>query len=192
MEVYVNIGLSFWDFLITIIMIWAIYRGYVKGAIVHAVTLLVILAGIAISARVAYTVFDMTQTQFRVPLYNMPVVIFGTLFTFTVFLAHFVGNKVIANLGKTALGIKNRLLGILINVIKYLFMLSIALIMIFKIDANHEFISQTEKERTKFFFPVMNIAPSIFKSLRFPEVNPIPHSKPTYLEPSNDQDLDID
>lgn len=192
MEVYVNIGLSFWDFLITIVLLWAIYKGYRRGAIVHSIMLLALLAGIAIAARMGYGVYNMLQDKARVPLYNMPVVIFALLFALAIVGSHLIGNKVSNNVGKTPRGFTNRLLGVAVSVVKYLFILSVALILVYKIDANYEFISRDEKQRTKLFYPVMNIAPSAFRILRFPEVNPVPDGKPDYLEQSQEEEFDLD
>ncbi len=192
MEVYVNIGLSFWDFLISVILLWAIYRGYRKGVIVHSVTLLVLLVGTAFSAKIGYGIFYTVQDRARVPLYNMPIVIFAILFVIAVFVSHFVGGKVMKNLGKPQLGFTNRMLGVGVNLIKYLFMISVCLILIFKLDSNYEFISKEEKARTKLFFPVMNIAPSVFRILRFPEVNPVPYDKPSYMEEMQDDEFNLD
>ncbi|MEA2041786.1 MAG: CvpA family protein [Bacteroidota bacterium] len=181
MEIYVDIGLSFWDFVITVALFWAVFKGYRRGAIVHSVMLLVLLAGIGIAAKLSYGIYAGVQDKARVPLYNMPVVIFALLFIVAVVGSHIIGNKVMDNVGKTPRGFTNRILGIAVSVVKYLFILSASLIIIYKIDINYEFISQDEKSRTKLFYPVMNIAPSAFKILRFQEVHPIPKKKPDYL-----------
>jgi membrane protein required for colicin V production len=193
MEIYVDIGLSFWDFVISVILFWAIYKGYRRGAIVHSVMLLVLLAGIGIAAKLSYGIYDGVQDKARIPLYNMPVVVFGLLFGLAVIASHIIGNKVIGNIGKTPRGFTNRILGVAVSVVKYLFIISVSLILIYKIDINYEFISRDEKERTKLFYPVMNIAPSAFKILRFPEVNPIPDRKPDYLdEPADEPELNLE
>jgi membrane protein required for colicin V production len=191
MEIYVDIGLSFWDFIISVILFWAIYKGYRRGAIVHSVMLLVLLAGIGIAAKLSYGIYEGVQDKARIPLYNMPVTVFGLLFGLAVIASHIIGNKVIGNIGKTPRGFTNRILGVAVSVVKYLFIISVSLILIYKIDVNYEFISRDEKERTKLFYPIMNIAPSAFKILRFPEVNPIPEKKPDYLADPQKDDLDL-
>lgn len=159
----------------------------------HSVMLLVLLAGIGIAAKLSYGIYDGVQDKARIPLYNMPVVVFGLLFGLAVIASHIIGNKVIGNIGKTPRGFTNRILGVAVSVVKYLFIISVSLILIYKIDINYEFISRDEKERTKLFYPVMNIAPSAFKILRFPEVNPIPDRKPDYLdEPADEPELNLE
>jgi len=178
MNIYVDIGISFLDFLITIVLFWAIYRGYKHGAIVHSVALLVLLAGIGISGKLAYFIHDFMQERARVTLYNLPVIVFTILATISIIGAHFTANKVVGNIGPKPKGGLNRVLGVAVNIVKYLYMISLALIVIFKLDANFDFIHSKEKERTKLFYPVLHIAPATFKMLEFRELHPVPASKP--------------
>ena len=159
-----------------------------RGAIIHSVALLVLLAAIGISAKLSYFVYDYIQDKARVTLFNLPVIIFLLLSIPSVIGAHFTANKVIGNIGKTPKGSLNRVLGVLVNVTKYLFMISIVLIMVFKLDANFSILSDKEKERTRLFYPILNIAPSIFRPLRFQEIHPVPTHKPDGIDRGNEKD----
>ncbi|GEM_PF-1158113 len=178
MDIYVDIGLSFLDVLISLALFWAIYRGYKRGAIIHAVSLLVLLVGLGISASLSYALFGYMQERARVTLYNLPVILFFVFAVLSVIGAHFTANKVATNVGAEAKGFVNKLLGVLVNVVKYLYMTSVVLIMLFKIDANYDFIHEKEQTRTKLYYPVLNIAPATFKLLRFNELYPVPTEKP--------------
>ena len=192
MDIYIDAGVSLFDFLITIVLIWAVYRGYKRGSIIHSVALLVLLAGIVVSAKVSYMFYGFLADRSRIPLINLPVIIFAVLFVFSVIGAHFVANKVTGNVGKEPKGFTNKILGILVNVVKYLFMTSIVLIFIFKLDASFEFIHKNEKQRTKLYYPVLSIAPSAFKILRFPEINPVPIGKPEEVKREDNLQDDLD
>ncbi len=182
MNIYVDIGISFIDFLISITLFWAIYRGYKLGAIVHSVALLVLLAGIGLSGKISYAFFYFVQERARVTLYNLPVILFAIFSIFSIFAAHFITNKVIANVGATPKGSLNRFLGIAVNIVKYLYMISIISIILFKLDANFDLIHSKEKERTSLFYPILSIAPTTFRMLRFKELHPVPMSKPDVYE----------
>ncbi len=177
-----DINLSFFDVIIFSVLFWAIYRGYTRGSIIHSVALLVLVAGTVIAAKFSYFIYDFFTMRAKIPLVNLPVIIFSILFILAVLGSHFVANKVIGNIGKTPKGMTNRVLGIFVNLVKYLFMISIVLIFIFKLDASFNFIHKKEKERTNFFYPVLSIAPSAFRVLRFPEIDPVPLSKPKEFE----------
>ena len=146
MDVYINLP-AFTDIIIYLFLFWAIYRGYMRGAIIHSVALLVLLAAIGVSAKLSYFVYEYIQDRARVTLYNLPVILFLILSVFSVIGAHFTANKVIGNIGKTPKGMLNRTLGVFVNITKYLFMISIVSIMIFKLDANFSVINDKEKEQ---------------------------------------------
>ena len=192
MEIYVDVGISFFDFLIIIVLFWAIYRGYTRGAIIHSVALLVLLGGIGISAHLSYVIYGWIQEKARVPLYNLPVILFFFMAVASIIGSHIVARKVIGNIGKTPKGKWNRGLGVLVNVVKYLYMISIAFIMIYKLDANYHFIHQKEKSRTSLFYPIMSIAPTTFRPLRFREIHPIPIGKPADVKRMEEIQEDLD
>ncbi len=183
---YVNLNISFFDFLIVIVLFWAVYRGYIRGAIVHSVSLLVLLAGIVISAKIGYTISDYMQDRSRIPLYNLPLIIFGFLFIVAVLGAHFTTQKVIGNIGKEPKGTTNRVMGVLVSVVKYLYLISVVLIFVYKLDSNLNFVNQNEKTKTVFFYKVLSIAPTTFKILIFPEIYPVPIGKPEEIQKQRD------
>ena len=104
MDIYIDTGVSLFDFLITVVIGWAVYRGYKRGAIIHSVALLVLLAGIIISAKLSYIFYNFLSERSRIPLVHLPVILFSFLFGFSVIGAHFTANKVIGSIGKDAKG----------------------------------------------------------------------------------------
>jgi membrane protein required for colicin V production len=190
MNIYVDVGVSLFDFLIAAVLLWAMWRGYKRGAIIHSVALLVLLAGIMISAKLSYLLYDYLSERSRVPLINFPVIFFAILFIPIVVGSHHTANKVTANVGPEPKGLINKLLGIAVNFVKYLFMISIVLIFIYKIDASHDFINKNERKRTILFYPVLSVAPRAFNILTFPENHPVPLGKPEEIKKKEGVNLD--
>jgi membrane protein required for colicin V production len=190
MNIYVDVGVSLFDFLIVIVLLWAMWRGYKRGAIVHSVALLVLFAGILISAKLSYLLYDYLSERSRVPIINFPVIFFAILFIPIIIGSHYTANKVTANIGPEPKGLINKLIGIAVNFVKYLFMISIFLIFIYKIDASHDFINKAERKRTRLFYPVLSIAPSAFNILIFPENHPVPFGKPDEIKKKEELNLD--
>lgn len=190
MNIYTDIYISYFDFLVVIVLGWAIYRGYKQGAIIHSVALLVFLAGIGIAAHLSYAIYGWVQHRARVPLYNLPVILFFIFAVGSAVAAHFVGLKVQNKMGKETDGFKNRLLGVLVNTVKYLYMISVISIVLYKLDSNFKFVSEKEKQGSHFFIPIMNIAPYTFRPLRFKEKHPIPRTK--QVEQTEEIDTDLE
>ncbi len=178
---------SLFDILIVLTLGWAIYRGYKRGSIVHSVALLVLLGGVFMAAYLSYKIYGVINYRSRVQLVHLPVIIFSILYVGVVYGAHFVADKVTGNIGEDAKGRTNKLLGILVNIGKYLFMISIVLMFIFKLDATYNFISPEEKKETSLYYPVLKVAPTVFRILRFPEINPIPDFKPIEYQDSTER-----
>ena len=192
MNIYFDFQLSFIDFIIVVVLFWAIYRGYARGAIIHSVALLVLLAGIGISSKLSYLIYDLVQSRARVSLYHLPVFIFAFLLVPSVYVSHLVSKKVIGNIGKVPQGMINRMLGIAVNVVKYLYIMSAVLILVYKLDASYDYIHLEEKKRSRLYFPVLSIAPSTFKSLKFPEIHPIPIGKTDYIRRQEENEKYMD
>ncbi len=190
MNIYVDVGVSLFDFLIVIVLLWSLWRGYKRGAIIHSVALLVLFAGILLSAKLSYWLYDYLSERSRVPIINFPVIFFAILFIPIVVGSHYTASKVTANIGPEPKGLINKLLGMAVNFVKYLFMTSVVLIFIFKIDASHDFINKNERKRTKLFYPVLSIAPSAFNILSFPENHPVPLGKPEEIK--NKEEINLD
>lgn len=182
-----NLEISFIDFLIVITLFWAIYKGYMRGAIIHSVALLVLLAGIGLSSKLAYIVYDIVQLRSNSRFFYFPVFVFAFLMIPTVYLSYLVSKKVIGNIGKTPQGMINRVLGVVVCVIKYLYIMSTAFIFIYKLDVSYEFIHKNEKIRSALYYPILRIAPATFKSLYFYEIYPVPKNKEEDL--FNEDDL---
>ncbi len=183
---------AFLDVIICLILFWAIYRGYMRGAIVHSVALLVLFVAIGISVKLSYSIYEYLQDKARITLYNLPVILFSVFAVFSVIGTHFVTNKVIKSVGETVKGKKiNQGIGVGLNVLKYLFLISIASIIIFKLDANFAIINEKEKEKTSLFYPILNIAPTVFSTLRFNEIHPVPSGRPEKIKRETDEETDI-
>ena len=69
-----------------------------------------------------------------------------------------------------ALGIVNRLLGVLFSVLKIAFIVSIILVLINKADNKYNFIPDETKENSLLYKPLSNFAPMIFPYLNFEKI----------------------
>jgi hypothetical protein len=147
-----------------------------------------LLAGIVISAKLSYAISDYMQERARIPLYNLPLVLFGIFFIISVIATHFVTNKVHNNSGANSSGMGNRFIGVFVNATKYIYLMSVVLIFVYKIDSNLNFIHQNEKKKTFFYYKILSVAPGTFKILVFPEIYPIPIGRPEELQKINDLD----
>lgn len=168
MDVEFDAAISFFDIFIVLVLIWAIYKGFKRGPVVHAISLLILIAGIAIfgymSEGIAEYIRERTRTQENLP--NLHFTIFAVLFSATIWLSNFVGDKIEKGAGKPK-GILNIALGILASVIKYLYLLSILLLFFSQIDKSYNLVGSKEKGNSKLYKTVKSIAPDTIKTVAF-------------------------
>ena len=166
MDIKVDTAVSFLDVFIVLVLIWAIYKGYKKGPVVHALSLLVIVVGIAVFGIVSTSIAGYIRDRATVSMDNLHLYIFAILFLAATWLSNFVANKVEKGTSKPK-GIVSIILGILASVVKYLYILSITLLFFAQFDNSYNLINSEEKRRTKFYTTVKNIAPETIKTVSF-------------------------
>ncbi|NPA44179.1 MAG: CvpA family protein [Chlorobi bacterium] len=167
MDVEINAAISFIDVFIVIVLIWAIYKGFKRGPIVHALSLLVVVLGIAIFGTVSVSIADKINQSLTSSIDTLHYFIFAILFIAAVWLSNFISDKTEINLGTKPKGIVNIILGILTSTLKYLYLLSIFLLYFSLIDNSYNIVGSVEKRRSKLYKTVKNIAPATIKTISF-------------------------
>ncbi len=167
MNVEINTAISFIDIFIVIVLIWAIYKGFKRGPVVHALSLLVIVLGLAIFGSVSQTIADAINQNLTNSVENLHYYLFVLLFIVTVWLSNFIADKVEKGAGAKPKGILNIILGILASSLKYLYLLSVIFLFFYQIDNKYDIISSKEKRHSKLYEIVKNIAPATIKTVSF-------------------------
>ncbi len=167
MNVDINTAFSFIDVFIVLVLIWAIYKGYKRGPIVHALSLLVIVLAIAVFGAVSNSIAEYIKDRATVSMENLHHYIFIILFLASVWLSNLIGDKIEKSVGAKPKGILNIVLGIIASSLKYLYLLSIFLLYFAQADSSFNILSYTEKRETKLYKAVKNIAPSTIKTVNF-------------------------
>jgi len=176
--------MNYIDIILIIPLLWAVYRGFTKGFIIAVAGLVALILGIygaiyfsGFSASILFKYFDNNPETIR-------IIAFAVTFIVIVILVHLVAKLIDALLKAIALGFVNRLAGLIFNVIKMAFILSIFISILNFFDPASKIISEKAKEESFLYTPFSRIAPAVFpyfKNLRFPapEEKPEPVSKQT-------------
>ena len=186
MDVDLDLHVSLFDFLISGIMIWGIYKGYVQGFIIQTISLFVLLAGVFVALKLSVSFYDAVIDKSTVALPNFPVIMFAVMFGFIVFASNYVALLVQKQVMSIPKPITTRILGAFFGGLKYMFIISIMLSFVDRLDNNFEIVTEKEKSRTIFYQPFLNFAPTILPRLRFqtkePQLMEIPEIDITELE----------
>jgi membrane protein required for colicin V production len=155
------------DLVFAILFLWAAYRGYTKGFIVQLATLAALLLGILGAVMFSDFTSSLIIKKFEVSGNYLPIVSFAVTFIIIVIAVHLLAKMLNKLIDAIALGIVNRLLGVLFSVLKIAFIASIILVLINKADNKYNFIPDDTKENSLIYKPLSNFAPMIFPYLNF-------------------------
>jgi membrane protein required for colicin V production len=150
------------DFIIIILLVFGLARGFINGFIKELASLLALIIGIwgaikfsEFTAGRLYDYFDMTGQY-------VGIIAFLITFVIIVIIIHFIGLLVDKFIETLSLGFLNSVLGLIFGVFKSALILSVIFVVLNAIDAKHHFLPGEQIEQSKFYNPIADIAPAIF------------------------------
>ena len=154
--------MNYIDFIIIILLVFGLARGFINGFIKELASLLALILGIwgaikfsAFTAARLYDYFDMTGQY-------VGIIAFLVTFVIIVIIIHFIGLLVDKFVDKISLGVLNSLLGIVFGVFKTALILSVIFTILNAFDAKHHFLPKKQIENSRLYNPIADLAPAIF------------------------------
>jgi len=158
------------DLVFAILLLWSAYRGFTKGFIVQLATLAALLLGILGAVLFSDFTSDLIIKKFEVSGQYLPILSFAVTFVVIVIAVHLLAKMLNKLVDAIALGIVNRLLGVLFSLLKTAFIVSVILVLLNKLDNRFKFIPNETKENSLLYKPLSNFAPMIFPYLNFDKI----------------------
>lgn len=158
------------DLVFAILLLWSAYRGFTKGFIVQLATLAALLLGILGAVLFSDLTSSLIIKKFEISGQYLPILSFAVTFIVIVIAVHLFAKMLNKLIDAIALGIVNRLLGVLFSLLKTAFIVSIILVLINKADNKFNFIPDDTKENSFLYKPLSNFAPMIFPYLNFDKI----------------------
>ena len=154
------------DIVIAVILLIWLVRGFLKGFIFEIAVLGAFFLGTYAAFRFSY----FTQPYVSKMIHASPSTVLYVS-SFIMFLLVAVGIFFLAKLFEglvniAALGVFNKILGALLGLFKYAFILSIILYFFNPIDAEHHFISPDKKAESKLYYPVLKISQTLLPVMK--------------------------
>ncbi|HSL85556.1 MAG TPA: CvpA family protein [Bacteroidales bacterium] len=154
--------MNYIDFIIIIILVFGILRGYTDGLVIEVASLAALILGIwgairfsAFTAGKLYEWFDMSGDY-------VGIIAFVITFLIIVVAIHFVGVIADRFVCALSLGFLNRLLGMCFGFVKTALILSVIFVVMNAIDVKRHFLPRSKIEQSKFYNPIADIAPALF------------------------------
>jgi len=157
--------MNYIDLILALPFIWGIYRGFTKGLVYEAATLVALILGIYGAFKFSWFTTEILVNQLGFTGQYLPWISFAITFIIIVVIIHLIARAMTSLLKAVALGFINSFLGILFGVLKMAFILSIILVVFEPIDRDKKFLSEESKSKSVLYGPIYNFAPSLFPSL---------------------------
>ena len=150
------------DATIVVILILSMVMGFINGFVKEVASLAALILGIwgaikfsTFTAAKLYDYFDMTGKY-------VGVIAFVVTFMLIVVIIHFVGILADKVVNAVSLSFINRVLGIAFGLLKSVLIMSVFFVILNVIDAQKPFLPKDKIEKSIFYNPISDIAPTIF------------------------------
>ncbi|RFC55772.1 CvpA family protein [Brumimicrobium aurantiacum] len=150
--------MNFVDIVITVPLLYAAWVGFRKGLIIEIFTLLALLVGIYAGINFSDYTSELIKDKINIEGRYLPVVAFTLTFLAVGAMVYFAGRVIERLLKAVKLGPVNKVLGLVLGIIKMLYTLSILIILIETYDERGNFIPKDVKEESLLYAPVKVVA----------------------------------
>jgi len=155
--------MNYIDIILSIPLVWAIYKGFTKGFIIEVASLVAIILGVYGAIHFSYYISDILKMNSP----YLPLISFALTFLIIIVAVYLFAKLLEKSINLLALGFLNKLLGAFFGLLKVAFILSVLLIFINKINSKSNIISEESRKSSLLYNPISAIAPFIIPKLNF-------------------------
>lgn len=163
-------GSNAFDLIVIVLLAWSAYRGFSKGLIASAASLIALLLGVWGAIKFSNITAGYLVRWIHVDEKVLAIISFAVTFVLIVIAVHFIAKAVEGLANAVALGIVNKIFGAAFGVLKTAFIVSVILVVLNAANARMAFLSPEFKNESMLYEPIARFAPSIFKYLDFNEI----------------------
>lgn len=157
--------MNFIDILLCVPLLWGLYKGFIKGLIIEAATMVAfglgVWGGIHFSDFIAKKIVEWFSWQSS----YLPLVAFAITFLGIVVLVYFIAKLIQRMVEGMALSAVNKIGGAVFGALKFALVMSVIIFMIDAVEQSYPLISVKSKEGSLLYKPVGKIAPLLIPSL---------------------------
>jgi membrane protein required for colicin V production len=174
--------MNYIDILLCIPIIWGLYKGFTKGLIIEAASMVAfglgIWGGVHFSNFIAIKISD----GFKWHSPYLPIVSFAVTFLGIVVLVYFIAKLIQRMVEGMALSAINKIGGAVFGALKFALVMSVVIFMMDALEQSYSFVSFKTKEESLLYKPVGKIAPLLIPSLNKEKmVNLLEKNKPSVI-----------
>lgn len=158
--------MNYFDIIFVIPLLWGAYKGFSKGFVLEIASLVALGLGVWGGLKFSYPSADYLSKLFDISEKLMPLISFSVVFIIIVIGVFLLAKLLQSVLKKAALGLVNKLLGLVFGVLKFAFILSIILNLINVFNNEVEFITPEKKEASLLYQPIEKVAQLLIPGIK--------------------------
>jgi len=172
--------MNYVDIVLGVLLILSAIGGFRKGLIVELASLAALILGIWGAIKFSYLTSEFLVENFDWKWDHLDIASFIITFVVIVILVHIVGNVVNKLVETVMLGFVNKLAGLVFGILRAALILSIVLLVFDKIDEDMKILSSKTKSESQMYYPIRNLAPTIFPFIDFWDESKSDDDEPWY------------
>jgi len=164
------------DIVLAIMLVGGIISGFKNGIIGEIASIAALILGVWGSIKFSWWTADLLGT-WGIHSEHMNIISFVITFILIVVLVHVLASMLNKLLDSLALGFVNKLLGMVIGIIKTALIVSVLIFALDALDEEGKFINNQVKEKSLFYEPLGSIVPGILPFLPLEEMKKVDSSQ---------------
>ena len=165
--------MNFIDFFIVVPLAWGLYKGFTRGLITEAASLVAfgggVWGGIHFSDFMAHTLSSTFGWQSK----YMPVISFALVFLGIIILVFFLSKLILRMVDGIALSGINKILGAVFGTLKFALLLSVIIFVLDAVEKSYPIITIKSKDDSLLYRPLGKLAPTLIPALKESDMDKI-------------------
>jgi membrane protein required for colicin V production len=158
--------MNYFDIIIAVVLVWAFYSGYKKGAIYMLISFIAIIVGVYAAVFFSYLLVGKIGEFIHTDPEKLKVISYILTFVIVFGFLHLIGKILDKFLQAIALGFVNRLIGGGISVAMKILILALVLWMFDQGNKQIGLVNQKKIDNSVMFNPIKNLAPVIWLNVK--------------------------
>lgn len=159
--------MNYIDIIILFLLIYGAIRGFFKGLIIEIFTLLGLVLGVFLALKYSFYAENVLRDFLNVSEPYLHPVGLAVTFLLVVILTYLLGKMLTKLVDIIALGLPNKLLGMVFGLLKYFVLICCVLMIVDSLNETFGFLKAETIENSIFYRPFLNFATSMYNKIRF-------------------------
>lgn len=157
--------MNYIDIIICIPLVWGLYKGFTKGLIIEAASMVAFALGVWGGIHFSDFVAQHIKDYFHWQSPYLPVISFAVTFLGIIIIVYFIAKLVQKLAQGMALGGINKVFGAVFGALKFAMVMSVIIFVMDAIEKSYPLISFKTKEESVLYKPIGKIAPTLIPAL---------------------------